>query len=61
MVRVNSTAAVDDWLHTVAKVLPLSHREAPPYSLGEAVAELGAYSQAIGAIQRGQNWASEDE
>ena len=45
------TAQVSWWLASVAEVLPLSHRAARPYSLGEAVAELGAYAQAIGVSQ----------
>jgi len=49
MVRVGPTAIVSDWLRSVAEVLPLPHLAVPPYPLGEAVAELGAYAQAIAA------------
>ena len=49
MVRVQPTATVSDWLLSVAEVLPLPHRAVPPYTLGEAVAELGDYAQAVGA------------
>ena len=49
--RVQPTARVSDWLLSVAEVLPLPHRAAPPYTLGEAVAELGDYAQAVGALQ----------
>jgi hypothetical protein len=48
-VRARPTASVSDWLLSVAEVLPLPHRAVPPYTLGEAVAELGAYAQAVGA------------
>lgn len=47
MVRVRPTAEVSDWLYSVAEVLPLQHRAVRPYSLGEAVAELGAYARAV--------------
>lgn len=47
MVRVRPTANVSDWLLSVAEVLPLPHRAGPPYTLGEAVAELGDYAQSI--------------
>ena len=56
MVRVRPTATVSDWLLSVAEVLPLAHREVPPYTLGEAVAELGAYAQAVGSL----NWNCKD-
>ena len=46
MVRVRPTATVSDWLSSVAEVLPLPHRASRPYTLGEAVAELGDYAQA---------------
>lgn len=49
MVRVRPTATVSDWLLSVAEVLPLPHRAGLPYTLGEAVAELGDYAQAIDA------------
>jgi hypothetical protein len=49
VVRVRPTATVSDWLLSVAEVLPLPHRAGPPYTLGEAVAELGDYAQAIDA------------
>lgn len=49
MVRVQPTAEVSDQLRSVAAVLPLPHRAAAPYSLGEAVAELGSYAQAVGS------------
>lgn len=51
MVRVQPIAAVSDWLLTVAEVLPLPHRAARPYTLGEAVAEFGAYAQATAATR----------
>jgi hypothetical protein len=54
VVRVQPTARVSDWLLSVAEVLPLPHRAVPPYTLGEAVAELGDYAQAVGAL----NWKS---
>lgn len=47
--RVRQTATVSDWLLSVAEVLPLPHRAGLPYTLGEAVAELGEYAQAIDA------------
>lgn len=47
MVRVQPSASVSDWLLSVAEVLPLPHRAVPPYTLGEAVAELGDYAQAV--------------
>jgi hypothetical protein len=49
VVRVRPTAKVSDWLLSVAEVLPLPHRASPPYTLGEAVAELGDYAQAVDA------------
>lgn len=54
MVRVRPTARVSDWLLSVAEVLPLPHQAVPPYTLGEAVAELGNYAQAVAAL----NWKS---
>lgn len=48
--RVQPIAKVSDWLRSVAEVLPLQHLEVLPYTLGEAVAELGAYAQAVGAL-----------
>lgn len=54
MVRVGPTATVSDWLHSVAEALPLPHRATRPYTLGEAIAELGAYAQAVGALK----WSS---
>ncbi|WP_415855898.1 hypothetical protein [Sinomonas sp. G460-2] len=48
-VRVRPTATVSDWLLSVAEVLPLPYRAVPPYTLGEAVAELGDYAQAVDA------------
>lgn len=54
VVRVQPTARVSDWLLSVAEVLPLPHRAVSPYTLGEAVAELGDYAQAVGAL----NWKS---
>ena len=49
MVRVRPTATVSNWLLSVAEVLPLPRRAGPPYTLGEAVAELGDYAQAVDA------------
>lgn len=49
MVRVQSTAEASGWILSVAEVLPLPHRAVAPYTLGEAVAELGAYAQAVDA------------
>lgn len=49
MVRVQPTANVSDWLRSVAEVLPLPRRSGPPYTLGEAVAELGDYAQTVPA------------
>jgi len=49
VVRVQPTADVSGWLMSVAEVLPLPHRAVAPYTLGEAVAELGAYAQAVDA------------
>jgi hypothetical protein len=46
-VRVGPIADVSGWLRSVAEVLPLKHREGLPYTLGEAVAELGAYAAAV--------------
>lgn len=54
VVRVQPTAPVSDWLLSVAEVLPLPHPAVPPYTLGEAVTELGDYAQAVGA----SNWKS---
>lgn len=51
MVRVRPTANVSDWLLSVADVLPIPHREGPPYTLGEAVAELGDYAQGVTASE----------
>jgi hypothetical protein len=47
MARVGRKAPVSSWLLSVAEVLPLPHRSPRPYTVGEAVAELGAYAQAI--------------
>ena len=47
VVRVRPTATVSDWLLSVAEVLPLPHRADAPYTLGEVVAELGGYAQAV--------------
>ncbi len=47
--RTRQTAAVSDWLVSVADVLPLAHRAVAPYTLGEAVAEFGAYARGIDA------------
>lgn len=54
VVRIQPTARVSEWLLSVAEVLPLPHRAVPPYTLGEAVTELGDYAQAVGAL----NWQS---
>jgi hypothetical protein len=51
VVRVRPTATVSDWLLSVAEVLPLPHRAVPPYTLAEAVAELGDYAQAVDASE----------
>ena len=51
MVGVRPTAIVSDWLLSVAEVLPLPYRDGPLYTLGEAVAELGAYAQATKASE----------
>lgn len=51
MARVRPTATVSDWLLSVAEVLPIPHRAGPPYTLGEAVAELGDYAQTIDASE----------
>lgn len=47
--RVGETADVNGWLLSVAEVLPLPHLAGPPYTLGEAVTELGAYAQTTDA------------
>lgn len=47
--RVGPTADVSGWLLSVAEVLPLPHMAGPPYTLGEAVAELGAHAQTTDA------------
>lgn len=52
--RVRPTATVSGWLLSVAEALPLPHRADLPYTLGEAVAELGDYAQAVGA----ESWNS---
>lgn len=57
MVRVRPTAKVSDWLLSVAKVLPLPHGTVRPYTLGEAVAELGDYAQA-GNSSTWNSWSS---
>lgn len=49
MRRVQPTSEVNGWLMSVAEVLPLPHRAVAPYTLGEAVAELGAFAQAVDA------------
>lgn len=49
MPRARATAPVSEWLLSVSEVLPLPHRAVPPYTLGEAVAELGAYAEAVSA------------
>jgi hypothetical protein len=51
VVRVRPTATVSDWLLSVAEVLPLPHRAVPPYTLAEAVAELGDYAQVVDASE----------
>lgn len=51
MVRLQPTASVSDWLLSVAEVLPLPHQAVRPYTLGEAVAELGDYVQAVDASE----------
>lgn len=48
MARVRPTAKVSGWVQSVAQVLPLTHRAPAPYTLGEAIAELGAYARATG-------------
>ncbi len=55
--RVGPTADVSGWLLSVAEVLPLPHLAGPPYTLGEAVAELGAYAQAIDPSNWDQGFA----
>ncbi len=47
--RVGPTADVSGWLLSVAEVLPLPHLAGPPYTLAEAVAELGAHAQTTDA------------
>lgn len=54
MARVRPTADVDTWLQSVAEVLPLPHRAPVPYTLGEAVRELGDYAHSLG----GAEWTS---
>jgi len=56
MARVRQTSDVSDWLFSVAKVLPLPHRAFLPYTLGDAVTELGAYAQAIDASEWDSNF-----
>lgn len=46
MARVGAIGEVSDWLQSAAKALPLPHRAPAPFTLGEAVAELGSYAQA---------------
>lgn len=55
--RVQPTATVSEWLLSVAEVLPLQHQAVPPYTLGEAVAELGEYAQAVDASEWNLNSA----
>jgi hypothetical protein len=45
--QLESTASTGEWIRSVATVLPLEHRDPLPYTLGEAVAEFGAYAHAI--------------
>jgi hypothetical protein len=54
MLRAGSTAKVTSWVRSVAAVLPPLHSALPPYTLGEAVAELGAYAQSVDAVR----WSS---
>lgn len=42
------------WMEAVAKVLPLPHRAAMPFTLGEAVEELGLWAR----LARSESWAS---
>jgi hypothetical protein len=51
VVRFKPTANVSSWLLTVADVLPLSHRAVLPYTLGEAVAEFGAFALWVPAVK----------
>lgn len=43
------TADVAPWLDTVSEILPIPFRAPAPYTLGEAVAELGAYADVTDA------------
>lgn len=45
MARVQPPAPVSDWMMTTATVLPHPFKQSAPYSLGEGVAELGAYAK----------------
>lgn len=47
MARTRPTASVEEWVKSVADVLPLEHLAVAPYTLGEAVSEFGAYAQAV--------------
>lgn len=47
MARVRPPAPVSDWMVAVAEVLPHPHRQPAPYTLGEAVSELGAYADSV--------------
>jgi len=60
MVRIRPTATVSEWLLSVAEVLPLQHRAGAPYTLGEAVAELGEYAQALDASEWNSNPAKKN-
>lgn len=46
MATIPPTTASSSWLQSVAEVLPLPHRAVAPYTLGEAIDELGSYAQA---------------
>jgi len=48
--RVRPTATGRGWLLSVAEALPLPHQAFRPYTLGEAVAELGDYAHTVGAL-----------
>ncbi len=47
MARVRPPAPVSDWMVAVAEALPHPHRQPAPYTLGEAISELGAFADSV--------------
>lgn len=53
-------ALANPWLHSIATVLPLAPHEEAPYTLGEAVAELGSYARAVADVDWGKHTAGKN-